>query len=59
MMELDTVEFAFKFPYLSVVGVHLLAGAIPIFVDLVDYEHGVTIHHEAFNAKLYGYTETV
>ena len=59
MMVLDTIEFAFKFPYLGAVGVHLLAGAITIFVDLVDYERGVTVHHDVFNAELYGYTKIV
>jgi hypothetical protein len=59
MVVLDTVEFAFEFPYLGAISIYHLVGAIPIFVDLVDYKHGVTIHHEAFNAELYGYTETV
>ena len=58
-MVLDTVEYAFKFPYLNAIGVHLLIGAIPIFVDLVDNESRVTVYHEAFNIELYGHTETV
>jgi hypothetical protein len=26
---------------------------------LINHERGVVVHHEAFNAELYGYTETV
>ena len=53
MMVLDSVELVFKFPYRRVVSVHLLIGAAPIFVELVDYECRVAVHHEALNAELY------
>ena len=59
MMVFNTIEFAFELPHLGAVSVHLLAGAAPIFIELVDYECGVTVHYEAFDAKLYGYTKTV
>jgi hypothetical protein len=58
-MVFDTIELAFELPHLSTVSVHLLAGATPIFIELVDYECRVVIHHESFNAKLYGYTKTM
>ena len=56
---LDTVEFPFKLPDFSAVCVHLLTGTGPIFVELVDNQRGVPIHHEAFDAKLNGYTDTM
>jgi hypothetical protein len=37
-----------ELPHLSAVSVHLLTSAALIFIELVDYECGVTIHHEAF-----------
>ena len=55
----DSVELVFKFPYRRTVSIHLLIGAGPIFVELVDDECGVTVHHEAFNAKIEGYMEKV
>ena len=59
MVVLDTVEHSFEFPNLGAVCVHLLTGAGPIFVDLVDDQRGVSVYHEAFDAELDGYTETV
>ena len=56
---LDTVELPFEFPDLSAVRVHLLTGTGPIFVDLVDDQHGVSIYHEAFDVELDGYTESM
>ena len=41
------------------VSVHLLVGAIPVFVELIDHECRVAVHLEAFNAELDSYTETV
>jgi len=55
----NTIELAFELPHLSAVSVHLLAGVAPIFIELVDYECGVTVHDEAFNTELYNYTETM
>ena len=56
---LDIVELSFEFPDLGAVCVHLLVGAGPIFVDLVDDQCGVSVHYEAFDAKLDGYMESV
>ena len=56
---LDTIELPFKFPYFSAICIHLLTGAGSIFVELVDDQRGVPIYHEAFDAELNGYTESV
>ena len=56
---LDTVELSFEFPDLDAVCVHLIIGAGPIFVDLVDDQRGVSIYHEAFDTELDGYTKSV
>ena len=56
---LDTVELSFVFPNLSAVCIHLLIGAGPVFVELVDDQHGVPIYHDAFDAKPNGYTESM
>ena len=55
---LDTIELPFKLPDFGAVCIHLLTGAGPIFVDLVDDQCGV-LYHEAFDAELDGYTESV
>ena len=59
MMVLDAVEFSFKLPDFGAVCIHLLTGAGPVFVELVDDQHGVPVYHEAFDAELNGYTEPV
>ena len=56
---LDTVELPYKFPNFSTICVHLLTGAGPVFVELVDDQCGIPVHHEAFDAELDGYTESV
>ena len=56
---LDTIKLSFEFPDPGAVCVHLLTGIGPIFVDLVDDQRGVSIYHEAFDAKLNGYTKSV
>ena len=56
---LDAVEFSFKLPDFDAICIHLLAGARPIFVKLVNDQHGVPVYHEAFDAELNGYTESV
>ena len=56
---LDAVEFSFKFPGFGAICIHLLAGARPVFVKLVDDQRGVPVYHEAFDAELNGYTESV
>ena len=59
MVVLDTVELPFKFPDLGAVCIHLLTRIGPIFVELVDDQHRVSVYHEAFDAELDGYTESV
>ena len=56
---LDTVELPFKLLDFDVVCVHLLTRTGPVFVELVDNQRGVPVHHEAFDAELDGYTESV
>ena len=55
----DTVELPFELPDFSTVSVHLLAGTGPVFVELVDNQCGVPIHHEAFDTERDGYTKTM
>ena len=59
MVVLDTVEFPFEFPDFDAICVHLLTRARPVFVELVDDQRKVPIYHEAFDAELNGYTESV
>ena len=56
---LDAVEFSFKLPDFSAICIHVFIGAGPVFVELVDDQHGVPVYHEAFDAELNGYTESV
>ena len=56
---LDTIELPFEFPDFGAVCVHLLTGTGLIFVELVDDQRGVSIYHEAFDAELDGYTESM
>ena len=56
---LDAVEFSFKLSDFGAICIHLLTGTRPIFVELVDNQRGVPVHHEAFDAELNSYTETV
>ena len=56
---LDTVELSLEFPDFDAICVHLLTRAGPIFVELVDNQRGVSVYHEAFDAELDGYTESV
>ena len=55
----DAIKLVFYLSYHGTISVHLLIGAIPVFVELIDHECGVTLHLEAFNAKLDSYTETM
>ena len=59
MVVLDTVEFPFKLPDFSAICIHLFTRVGPVFVELVDDQHGVPVYHEAFDAELDGYTESV
>ena len=56
---LNTVQFSFKLPDFGAVCIHLVTGAGPIFVDLVDDQRGVSVYHEAFDVELNGYTKSV
>ena len=56
MVVFDAVEFSFKLPDFGAIYIHLLAGARPVFVKLVDDQRGVPVYHEAFDAELNGYT---
>ena len=59
MVVLDTIELPFKLPDFGAICIHLFTGAGPVFVELVDDQHGVPVYHEAFDAELNGYTESV
>ena len=59
MVVLDTVELPFKLPNFGEIYIHLLTGARPVFVKLVDDQRRVPIYHEAFDAELNGYTKSV
>ena len=59
MVVFDTAELPFEFPDFGTICVHLLTGAGPVFVELVDDQGGVTVYHEAFDAELNGYTESM
>ena len=59
MVVLDTIELVFYLSYRGAVRVHLLVGAIPILVELIDHKGEVAVHLEAFNAELDSYTETM
>jgi len=58
-VELKAVEFGFKLPDLPAVGVHLLLGALPVFVDLLYDDFGVTISQQSLNAECDSNPETV
>ena len=58
-MKLNAVELSFKLPDFSTVSIHLLAGAGPVLVDLVDDQRRVLVNHEAFNAELDGNMEAM
>ena len=59
MVVLDTVKLPFEFPDFGAVCVHFLTRTGPIFIELVDDQRGVYVYHEAFDAELGGYTETM
>jgi hypothetical protein len=42
MLEFDPLEVAFKFTNLSAVSIHRVLYAIPLFVDLLDDDLGIT-----------------
>ena len=55
---LDTVELPFKLPDFSTICIHLLTRAGPVFVELVDDQRGVFVHHEAFDVELSSYMKS-
>ena len=59
MVVLDTIELPFKLPDFGAVCIHLLTGVGPVFVELVADQRGVPLYHDAFDAELNGYTESV
>ena len=59
MVVLDTIEFPFKLPDFSAICIHLFTRVGPVFVELVDDQRGVPVYHEAFDAELNGYTESM
>ena len=58
-MVLDTIELPFEFPDFGAICVHPLTRIGPVFVELVDDQRGVSIYHEAFDAELNSYTESM
>ena len=59
VMVLDTLELPFKLPDFGAICIHLIVGARPVFVKLVDDQRGVHVYHEAFDIELNGYTESM
>ena len=58
-MELQTIEFGFELPDLPAIGVRLLLGALPVFVDLLYDDFGVTIGQQTLDAECDGDPETM
>ena len=56
---LDTIELPFEFLDFGAICVHLFTGTGPVFVELVDDQHKVSVYHEAFDAELDGYMESM
>jgi hypothetical protein len=42
VLEFDSLEVAFEFLNLSVVSIHRVLDAVPLFVDLLDDDLGIT-----------------
>jgi len=59
VVELQTVEFAFELPDLPAIGVHLLLGALLVFVDLLYDDFGVTISQQMLDAECGSDPETM
>ena len=59
MVVLNTIEFSFKLPDFGAICIHLFTRAGPVFIKLVDDQRRVPIYHEAFDAELNGYTESM
>ena len=59
MVELHTIELSFELPNLPALGIHLLLGALPVFVDLLYDDFGVTISQQTLNAECNSDPETM
>ena len=59
MVELQTIKLSFELPDLPAVGIHLLLGALLVFVDLLYDDFGVTISQQTLDAECNGDPETV
>ena len=59
VVELQTIELSFELPDLPAVGIHLLRGALPVFVDLLYDDFGVTISQQTLDAKCGSNPETM
>ena len=55
VVELQTIELSFELPDLPTVGIHLLLGALPVFVDLLYDDFGVTIRQQMLDAECDSY----
>ena len=59
VVKLQTVKLGFELPDLPAVGIHLLLGAFPVFVDLLYDDFGVTISQQALDAECNSDPKTV
>ena len=59
VVEFQTVELSFELPNLLAVGIHLLFGALPVFVDLLYDDFGVTISQQTLDAECDSDPETM
>ena len=59
VMELQAVEVGLEPAYLLAVGIHLLLGALPVLVDLLDDDFGVAVGKEPLDANRCRDPETV
>ena len=51
VVELQTIGLSFVLPDLPAVGIHLLLGALPVFVDLLYDDFGVTISQQTLDVE--------
>ena len=51
VVELQTIKLGFELPDLPTVGVHLLLCALPVLVDLLFDDFGVTIGQQTLDAE--------
>ena len=51
VVELQTTEFAFELPDIPAIGIHLLLGALLVFVDLLYDDFEVTISQQTLDAE--------